>query len=501
MRTSLGLILSLTLLIPSFSFAQLAFDPSEPSRLFTRSWAEKVSRPLGHGLSAEEREYLENHFDEYLNSKYGDASPGLKDQMQRIAPAEYERAQGCCFAWQGYTSLLTQLISFVSESSKAYVVVDRESDIDYAKRRLLSAGANEENLEFVVNYLNSVWMRDYGPWWTYTSDGEREVIDLDYNRPRPHDDKFPSALAEEYGIPSHVLDLILPGGNLILDGHGVAIMTDVTFDPAQGGDPNLSVEQLEAFMRDYFGCKKVIILRDMNQDGTGHVDMFCQLLNATTFIVGRYDDPSDGAAGNAEILDEAAARLEGETNGKGEPFKVFRIPMPPRHWSTTYTYTNSLICNDKVLVPVYGHETQEEALNLYRKLMPGYDVKGFDCSGIIGANGAIHCITKLFMADPIELNHTAPETVGESTVFSVEVDSADIPQNVELHWRFEGEDDYEVVECKGSSPGNFDVELDIDDGREIDYYFSAELDRGIEATFPKDFAEDGSVARLRVSAE
>ena len=486
MKTALGVCLTLSLLVPTLSFGQLAFDPSNPTRLFTRSWAQKAVRPLGHGLTAEERDYIQNNMNEYLASKYGDATPRVRDNKTRIAPAEFEKADGCCFAWQGYSGLMTQLVSFVTETDKAFVIVDRESDIASTKRRLVDAGANEENLEFVVKYLNSVWMRDYGPWWTYTSDGEREIIDLDYNRPRPQDDEFPSALARKYGIPAHVLDLILPGGNLILDGHGVAIMTDVTFDPSQGGDPNLTIPQLEAFMKDYFGCKKVIILRDMNQDGTGHVDMYCKLLNDTTFIVGRYANPSDGAPGNAEILDEAAARLESETNGKGEPFKVFRIPMPPRHWGTTYSYTNSLICNQKVLVPVYGHETEEEALNIYRKLLPGYDVKGFDSNNIISANGAIHCITKLFMADPIELNHETPEVRAGANTFEVNVDASELPQKVELHWAPEGSDEFFTVDCvNGEKPGHYSVDVDLEAGTKVNYWFSADLDRGITGSFPK----------------
>jgi len=495
MKSALGaLVVTSLLLTPALSYGQMAFDFSNPGRSTPRSLIQKITKPLGHGLSDEERAYIENHFNEYLGSKYGDATPRVRDQKNRMGPAEYDKADGCCFAWQGYSSLLTQLITFVSQHDKAFVCVDRPSDVESTKSRLVNAGAKEENLEFVTVYLDSVWMRDYGPWWTYTEDGEREVVDLDYNRPRPNDDKFPSALAAKYGIPAHVLDLILPGGNLILDGHGVAIMTDVTFDSSQGGDPNLTIPQLEGFMRDYFGCTKVIILRDMNQDGTGHVDMFCKLLNDTTFIVGRYANPSDGAPGNAAILDEAAARLASETNGKGEPFTVHRIPMPPRRYGTTYTYTNSLICNNSVLVPVYGHATEEEALNVYRSILPGYDVKGFDCNSIISANGAIHGITELFMADPVELAHEAPAAAADQPiVLDVTVASADIPTAVECQWSVAG-GEFETVACTaGDKPGEFRTELPAQAaGTTVTYRFAATVENGITGTLPKGaLAADG----------
>lgn len=329
------------------------------------------------------------------------------------APAEYGKAEGVCFSWQRYNSLLKPLIREVAQDDMAYVVVSENTE--RVRRELQKYGCKMSHVEIIKAPLDSVWIRDYGPWFIYTRDGDREVVDLIYNRPRPLDDKFPSFFAKHYHWKSHRGNLVLAGGNLILDGYGVAIMTDVVFDPEQGGNPELTSKQLRQHLKDYFNCHTVYVLEDMEKDGTGHIDMFCKLLDRRTLVVGKYEKPSHGAGDNYHILDSNADRLARCQNGLGEDFAVHRIAMPP-YDGATYTYTNSLIVNAKVLVPTYGCRQDEEALDLYRRLMPGHKIIGYDCSGIIGANGAIHCITDLVMSDPLEILHRAPNELSGTKV-------------------------------------------------------------------------------------
>jgi hypothetical protein len=80
------------------------------------------------------------------------------------------------------------------------------------------------------------------------------------------------------------------------------------------------------------------------------------------------------------------------------------MPMPPYSNGVTYTYVNSLIVNNKVLVPIYGFSTEfandDSVLALYETIMPGLEAVGFDCNQIIPANGAIHCIATKVPALP-----------------------------------------------------------------------------------------------------
>ena len=319
-------------------------------------------------------------------------------------PAEFDSVAGIIFAWEAYSTLLTELIKEVAEEDTAWVVVDNTSEENSVSNTLSNAEVNMDRVVFQVIPTNSVWIRDYGPWWIIEPENSRAIIDLVYNRPRPLDDAYPESAAEYYGINYYGLGLIEAGGNMLLDGQGSVIVSNVIFDGSQGFDPNLTQDQLEQFFLDYFGVHKVIVTPHLINDGTGHIDMFVKLINDTTVIVGEYENQSAGFSGNYDICNQVATQLANETNGAGRPFNIVRMPMPPYNNGITYTYINSLIVNNKVLVPIYGFSTEfandDSVLALYETLMPGVEAVGFDCNQIIPANGAIHCIAMKVPALP-----------------------------------------------------------------------------------------------------
>ena len=308
------------------------------------------------------------------------------------APAEFDSVAGIIFAWESYYDLLTDLIKEVAEFDTAWVVVDNSSDESSAENTLSSAGVNMDHVIFQQIPTNSVWIRDYGPWWIYQPDGSRAILDLDYNRPRPLDDAYPENLAAEWNIDYYGLGLVEAGGNMLLDGTGNVFISDVIFDASQGFDPNLTQDQLDEYFLDYYGVENVIITDHLEYDGTGHIDMFVKVINDTTVIVGEYETPSAGAGNNYNICNNVAAQIAGLTNGNGRPYTVIRMLMPPYSGGVTYTYINSLFANKKVFVPIYGFSTDADVLAQYEQIMPGYEIIGLNCNQIITANGAIHCI-------------------------------------------------------------------------------------------------------------
>ena len=319
-------------------------------------------------------------------------------------PAEFDSVAGVIFAWEAYPTLLTDLIKEVAEDDTAWVVVDNTSEQNSVSNTLSNANVNMERVVFQVIETNSVWVRDYGPWWIIEPENSLAIIDLVYNRPRPLDDTYPESAAGYFGINYYGLGLIEAGGNMLLDGQGAVIVSNVIFDGSQGFDPTLTQDQLEQYFLDYFGVHKVIVTPHLINDGTGHIDMFVKLINDSTVIVGEYENQSAGYPGNYDICNQVASQLANETNGAGRPFNVVRMPMPQFNNGITYTYINSLIVNNKVLVPIYGLSTEfaneDSVLALYETIMPGVEAVGFDCNQIIPANGAIHCIAMKVPALP-----------------------------------------------------------------------------------------------------
>jgi len=319
-------------------------------------------------------------------------------------PAEFDSVTGVIFAWEAYPTLLTDLIKEVAENDTAWVVVDNTSEQNSVSNTLSNANVNMDRVVFQVIETNSVWVRDYGPWWIIEPENSLAIIDLVYNRPRPLDDTYPESAAGYFGINYYGLGLIEAGGNMLLDGQGAVIVSNVIFDGSQGFDPTLTQDQLEQYFLDYFGVHKVIVTPHLINDGTGHIDMFVKLINDSTIIVGEYENQSAGYPGNYDICNQVASQLANETNGAGRPFNIVRMPMPSYNNGITYTYINSLIVNNKVLVPIYGISTEfandDSILALYETIMPGVEAVGFDCNQIISANGAIHCIAMKVPALP-----------------------------------------------------------------------------------------------------
>ncbi|OQA77514.1 MAG: Peptidylarginine deiminase precursor [bacterium ADurb.Bin243] len=448
------------------------------------------AKPLPHSLTKEEKAVINSG--KYLEEKY---RPFLNKSLRKPEgsfwmPAEFEKCEGICFSWAGYGDLLTKLITDSSKHAKVFVGASSYGQSGL-KERLVAAGANGENITIVPASLDSVWIRDFGPFFIHTEAKKREIVDCLYNRPRPNDDKFPATMGQLLNVKVHPCKLILPGGNFQTDGHGVAILTDVVFDPSEGGDPNMTKADLEKYMSDYFGIKKVILLKKMKRDGTGHVDMFSKLLDDRNFIVGYYATPADGAAGNYDILNENAKVLENETNGLGEKFIVTRIPMP-KYDGTSYSHTNSVFVNNLVMVPVYGKPTDEEALNVYKKLLPNHTIKGYDCRNIITANGAIHCVTSLVMADPIQVkeNSVSVRALGPESLavnFKVETKRRLNPEKITVHYSDDAKGPFRQAAAERAYD-TYTANIEGLDLRNPVYYFIT-----IEAI-------DGSTARMPVES-
>jgi len=74
-------------------------------------------------------------------------------------------------------------------------------------------------------------------------------------------------------------------------------------------------------------------------------------------------------------------------NGFGELYEVFRVYTPQDQ-----PYSNSLIINNKVLVPVMGNQWDDEALAVYEQALPGYEV--ISITGTWESTDALHCRVK-----------------------------------------------------------------------------------------------------------
>lgn len=280
---------------------------------------------------------------------------------------------------------------------------------------------------------DTYWTRDYGPWWIkndhtghygiakhiYTSLGGGSVglvEGAEHVTPReglgifrPNDDaaavKFSDFLntpirawnavrwhhTKLKQIPPHnwyCTGLLEVGGNFMVTGDGIIassylVATQNELPVArhdESDNPSAAVmahrmeyilEQLNRFM----GVSTYHVLSDPTGTYIGHIDCWGKFLADRKVLIGDSQDPATSKAFAA-----IAATFE------AEGFEVTRvmcqdvyIPQANPPAATTAAYTNSLILNDHVYVPVCGapHEAADQAaLAAYQSALPTHTIVG-----------------------------------------------------------------------------------------------------------------------------
>lgn len=148
----------------------------------------------------------------------------------------------------------------------------------------------------------------------------------------------------------------------------------------------------------------------------------------------------------------------------------------PPQTSTLYTYTNSVIVNKIVIVPIYNFSQDAAALQVYRDAMPGYKIVGIDCNGIIGSLGAIHCITKEIGVDePVFISHSSIRDTNTTSPLEVKayIGTKSGVQSAALYYRTDTTVAYSQMSMTVSNDTFFATIPSQPIGTNVYYYISA----------------------------
>jgi agmatine/peptidylarginine deiminase len=269
-----------------------------------------------------------------------------------------------------------------------------------------SNGVDTSNCNFLIAGTNTYWIRDYGPWFVSDSSNQIGIIDFPYNLPRPLDDEIPKEVAFMLGIPWFGMNIIHTGGNYMTDGYGISSSTILVLE----NNPTQTHAQIVEKMHNYMNINTYHVVPDPNQTFAFHIDCWGKFLAPDKILV-RKVPPNHP---RYSYIEEAAAYWAAQTCAYGYNYKVFRVNTPEDQ-----PYANSLILNNKVLIPIMNCSWDDSALAVYQSAMPGYKVIGF-----LGnpptpwfSSDAIHCramgiadVGQLFVRHyPLFGNHSAEE--------------------------------------------------------------------------------------------
>ena len=265
-------------------------------------------------------------------------------------------------------------------------------DQEQQVRNLLSQHeVSAESIEFFFWPAVSMWVQDYGP--LFLVGDEMRVIDFCYGFPdREAEDQTALAFAATYGMKIANSRLTMEGGNLLSNGQGFCVTSSVLIE--QNANRGYDFQKIASILKSDFRMNQWSYLLPLEGEATGHVDMYLTFVDPTTVVLGEYAGADDAKNAlrlekNREIL--ASVRLE-----EDKALKIVRMPMPSRRDGLWRTYTNVIYANGMVLVPQYPDycpDLDARALEVYRKLLPDWQVVGIDASSIIQKRGSLHCIS------------------------------------------------------------------------------------------------------------
>ncbi len=310
-------------------------------------------------------------------------------------PAEFEAVEAILIAWPAQSpphwitsaELATHI---VAAKAWALILVPNEFLQKAVELYLTRVTATDlDRVRFLHIPTDKMWTRDYAPFSVHSARGLIFVSGsyaLHAAPPQENDAQVGAAVAGHLGRPYYRLPIFLEGGNLISDGLGTCVLLDAVL----ARNAKVSAATIERLLAEYWGCTRTLLLPTPPGDDLGHVDMIALFLNASTVLVAQ---TNPGQPWHEE-LDVLAAQLARIAAADGRPYRVERVtaaaipPVDGRFWS----YTNSLILNDAVIVPLFGRAPYDvAAIEAFRRLMPDHHVVGvrFDNS----PNGAVHCAT------------------------------------------------------------------------------------------------------------
>lgn len=360
-----------------------------------------------------------------------------------IMPAEYEPQESIWILlahditnWYngGFPARNSQL-----EIVKAINEAGTHVNIGVPKQLYLEAEYLFSGIDVSIYEISSVdcWARDTGAIYVKNREtGEIRGVDFKFNSwggeqrgshgctlDYGQDDLVARKMLQITNHDRYRTSFILEGGSITTDGEGTVITTESCL-MNQNRNYALSREEIEQKLKEYLGFEKVIWLQrgvDLEDGETdGHIDDVCAFIGPGEVVTCYTEDESNEYY---EIFKECYEALCNATDAKGRKLKVHKLVAAnpfkfnkeeaenvtvlqgiaedqDEKWRAegdfaVPSYANFLITNGSIVFPIYGLDTDQEAVECMRKIVGDrYKVIPVNAHNIALGGGSVHCITQ-----------------------------------------------------------------------------------------------------------
>ncbi len=341
--------------------------------------------------------------------------PGVDDQKSAGAQAEWympDESERHTRTWMAFGASaeiwghdilsevqrnLATIARTISEFEPVIMLV-RENELDIAYDLV------GDGVELLVSPLDDLWVRDTGPVFVLTKEGEKAAIDFNFNgwgnkQTHRRDAKVARFIAEKSSVSVIDTELVLEGGCIEVDGQGTAIITEscVLND---NRNPSVSKTQFEDLLMPLLGLDKIIWLpgirgRDITD---GHTDFYARFARPGMVLAGYDPDP---ASYDHEVTLRHFDILSSATDAQGRSLDVISLEGPldirEDYLSDDFAagYIGYYLCNQGVVMQGFGdRQADEAARQAIQTAFPDREVVQLNTDGIAAGGGSIHCATQ-----------------------------------------------------------------------------------------------------------
>ena len=286
-------------------------------------------------------------------------------------PGEFERQEAVMICWvpgeyaaKGYNAhdVFVEVIKNLVDEVQVYVNCGVEGTLEDCMEKLNKAGIDIYKIKFTQFADTLNWARDYGPDIMVDGNGNRRLINFEFNtygieessgEESQKSTKIAPHLAIELGCTEIINSkLITEGGDKEFNGKGILMAVEET--ETKKRNPKYSKEEVEEEYKRLFNLQKIIwipkstyededlfdgVLDVVNRENVfrsisanGHIDEMCRFISDDTIILAEITDDEANELESARItkerLDMAYEIISKETDTEGKVFKILRMPNP-----------------------------------------------------------------------------------------------------------------------------------------------------------------------------
>ncbi|WP_199271676.1 agmatine deiminase family protein [Paraglaciecola sp. L3A3] len=287
-----------------------------------------------------------------------------------------------------------EIIKTLNSIQVGVILLIKKELKDSCKQQL----AENARVLLVTADYNDTWVRDYA-FLTCTDQIKNLPIEFIFNGwgqkfNASKDNKVNrQVLAQLCQNKLKTVDLVVEGGALEIDEHGVLLSTELCLsNPKRNG--SFTLAEYETVFAEQLGTEQVIIFKNGHLEGDdtdGHIDTLVRFTpNCGLVIQSAFNRPADSHfTGLNALVEECRKALPRH--------EIFELPLPyivnKEGDRLPASYANYLISNQILLCPTYQQAEDTEALGILQKAYPEHKIIGINCLPLVQQFGSLHCIS------------------------------------------------------------------------------------------------------------